>query len=229
MRQDSFLLTLLGGSLALNVYLGLHPQTRPVPSSNPTALTVGARLPKLTGKTLDGRPFEASAADGRDLAVYVFSTTCSWCEKNLDNIRTLASRTWKTHRIVGVSTGPEAGLQNYCRENGINFEVISDVSEQLQKAWSMDGTPQLLIVSRDGRLKKSFMGALDKKNLEDAAAFFSARLPGLTEAPRQPATPRVVQGQCLDSWGGAFDRGSTWPVFGVLQRCTEKGWTRVVA
>ena len=234
MKPDSFLLILLAGSLGLNVYLGVSArrhQHEPGPSPD-TTLPIGTSLPPPEGKALDGRPIRVvggEAGDKRDIAVYVFSTTCSWCEKNLNSIRTLAHRMGMKYRFIGVATSSPEGLRAYAEQKALNFEVIGSISEAQKVTYDLGGTPQLLILSADGHLKVAFKGAFSGQSKKEAEAFFGTVLPGLEARPEVPANPRVDRGLCVDPWGLTFDRGFRWPVNGLLQTCGEGGWVPVGA
>lgn len=235
LKPDVFLLVMLAGSLGVNVYQGVtlrnHSGHAPGAGEIKT-LPKGTALPVLEGASIDGLPIEVrrdalSTGDTRDLAVYVFSSSCSWCEKNLNNIRTLAQSKFSEYRFIGVSTGPSEALREYCRSNAINFEVMEAVPDSLQKAYDMGGTPQLIVVSPDGRLKRVFKGALSGEQKSEAEAFFGTTLPGLDSPPRTPAKAGLAGRLCVDPWGMSFDPGFEWPIAGLMHRCTSSGWVRV--
>jgi hypothetical protein len=229
MRLDGVLLMLLAGSLALNVWLGLARQAGPDAATQPpSSLPAGTRLPPLSGRTLDGRRFRIDPGATRtETAVYVFSARCSWCERDLNNIRTLAGRRGDRIRFLAVSTGPEdlRSLRDYARAVAFNLEVVSDVPADQRTAYGLDGTPQLLVLGNDGRLRKAFKGALQGRSLEEAEAFFGLDLPGTGAPPRLPGDARRVGPECVDLWGAAFDQGARWPVHGVAHVCSTVGWT----
>lgn len=222
------LLMLLAGSLALNVWLGLPRRAGPDGATHPpSSLPAGTRLPPLSGRTLDGRPFRIDpGATHTETGVYVFSARCSWCERDLDNIRTLAGRRGDRIRFLAVSTGPEdlRSLREYAKAVALNLEVVSDVPTEQRAAYSMDGTPQLLVLGNDGRLRKVFKGALQAGTLEEAEAFFGLDLPGTGAPPRVPGVARSVGLECVDPWGAVFDQGARWPVHGVAHVCSAVGW-----
>lgn len=227
MKQDALVLLMLAGSLSLNVYLAVALRGRPERGPEVRPLAVGTRLPMLVGRALDGMPLTGKRdSDSRDIAVYVFSRSCSWCEKNMNNIRTLVQRKFAQYRFLGVSTGPTDGLSEYCQQHGINFEVMTSVSEALRSAYNMAGTPQLIVVSADGSLKRVFSGAWADQKKEEAERFFGTALPGLEGPLMKPNKPGLVDGQCIDSWGARFDQGFSWPVEGLMQTCSPTGWAR---
>lgn len=222
-------LMLLVGSLALNVWLGLARQAGSDAANHPpSSLPAGTRLPPLSGRTLDGRRFRSDVEATRiETALYVFSARCSWCERDLNNIRTLAGHRGHTMRFLAISTGPEdlRSLREYSKAVAFNLEVVFDVPADQRTAYGMDGTPQLLVLGNDGRLRKAFKGALQGRTLEEAEAFFGLDLPGTGAPPRSPGDARRVGLECVDPWGAAFDRGARWPVHGVAHVCSTVGWT----
>lgn len=228
-KPDVFVMCILGCSLALNVYLGVSLRGKRSGPAPAKPLPAGTQLKSLQGTTLDGAPFTlAPGRDSRDLALYIFSTACGWCEKNLNNIRTLASRVSNKYRIVGVSTGPADGLQAYARAKGLNFEIVLGVSKEQQIEYQMSGTPHIMVLSRDAKLKKVLSGALTGALKEDAERFFGLSLPGLDGSELVPQETAVRRGLCVDPWGLPFDEGFKWPVDGLLQKCTSQGWVRSI-
>jgi hypothetical protein len=189
----SVLALLLPMSLILNVYFGseLHSLWRPlfspagVAAARPpsrAALGIGAKVPPITGKHVDGSPARVDyAASSTPTLLYVLSPKCIWCKRNQPNFQTLLKEATGRFRVVCVSLQSE-GLDDYVADNELTapgLEVLSDVPQPLQQIYSFSGTPQTLVVSPEGRVMARWSGALDGPSKAEAEKFFRVKLPGI--------------------------------------------------
>lgn len=175
-RADPILLTLLGVSLAGNVYQ--YRYTKPVPAV-PPALQVGSVVPALRGVDLNGKPFLLDFAN-RPAILYVFSPTCGWCERNLDNALTLsdASRRQGDYDFVAVAVNA-TGLEDYLSRTPLPWTIVRDVPEDVRKAFRMGGTPATIVVARGGRVQNVWTGAYTPTIQAAVEHVFRLKLPGL--------------------------------------------------
>src|SRR5882672_1313002 len=100
---DLLVLTLLFMSLFGNVYLGIKVLRPASPAARMAAPPIGAKLSAFEAQDLGGK---SQIVDPRASQVntvfYVFSPSCSWCERNLANLQTLASAAGTRYRVIGV-------------------------------------------------------------------------------------------------------------------------------
>lgn len=182
-RDFIVLLVILSGSLALNVALGRRINTLRSLLPNavaPVVVPVGTTLPPISAVDLQGAAATISYRVHLPTVLYVFVPTCHWCERNLENIKFLASARAGQYQFIGLSLNqPE--LKEYVAGHGITFPVYTRVSPEAIKALRLGGTPQTLVVSPEGRLVKNWLGAYDGDVGSDVEAFFGVRLPGLSE------------------------------------------------
>jgi peroxiredoxin len=148
--------------------------------------------PRLAAGT-EARSFAASSPTGDQVRIsfpadvptilYHFSPSCSWCERNWENISALATQTKGRYRVVGVST--TAVSAEFVRDHAIPFEVASMVSVDVAQQYHLGGTPQTILVSADGRVMQDWAGAYVGVQAQELAAYFGLQLPGL----RRSAVP----------------------------------------
>jgi peroxiredoxin len=170
-------LCVLACSLALNCLLTLRlDHLRPKPPKAGGAIAPGKAVPPISARTLAGNPAKITYDSGRPTLIYVFKPECSWCLKNVDSIRALASAVRDRYHVVGVSL-TTAGLEDYVREHAFPFEVYRDVDRDTQKAYEMGATPQTIVVSANGRVVKDWLGSYSGQNLTMLRAFFGVSLP----------------------------------------------------
>ena len=67
--------------------------------------SVGSFVPSFTATTLDGHEVEVGSPDaGEAQILYVFLTTCEFCQASVPMVRALAERAWgaERHQLVQV-------------------------------------------------------------------------------------------------------------------------------
>jgi peroxiredoxin len=181
-KNDFFLLVLLAGSLALNVYLGwsvkrLGAAAAGVPPA-PVKLSAGAAVGPVTATDLGGKQETIGYVDSdKPTVFYVFSPACVWCERNAQNINAVAAR-GESFRFVGLSLSDE-GLTEYVQSHHLSFPVYKAVSEESVKMLGLGSTPQTIVISPDGHVLKNWSGAYTVSVQPEVEEFFKVRLPGL--------------------------------------------------
>jgi peroxiredoxin len=182
-------LVILVSSLALNVVQARRVQQCLLGEAAPertARLAIGSTVPALIGAALDGRDVELTLGGGAATVLYIFTPTCSWCTRNIDNVRALAlAATDRQQRFIGISLST-AGLQEYVREHGFEFQILA-LSPASRGALKLGGTPQMLVVGSDGHLLKNWSGAPQGALQAEIEAFFGIRLPGLRPSRQRTA------------------------------------------
>jgi peroxiredoxin len=169
-------------SVALNVLLAHRVRSLTYARSATIAerqLKIGATVPPITAKRLDGRQDLISyAGTTRPTVLYIFTPPCSWCARNMDNLKTLVDRTSGEYRFVGLSRSEE-GLAQYVAKNDLKLPVYSGLSKETQEAYKLGGTPQTIVISVEGRVLQNWMGAYVGDEKSQVEAFFHVTLPGI--------------------------------------------------
>jgi peroxiredoxin len=173
----------LAVSLATNVYFfyQINKLTAALSSKAPPAthLEVGTIVPPITAKNLDGQNETISyLQSGRPTVLYVFTPKCSWCTRNLPNLKALMDKKREEYRFVAVSLSDE-GVKEYVSENGLDIPVYTGLSEDIKKTYKMRGTPQTIVVTEEGKVIQSWMGAYMERLQPQVEGFFGVALPGI--------------------------------------------------
>lgn len=184
-RMDVFVLLLLALSLSANVAMGVSMMrltaSPPAAAASPrqTGPAVGSQLPPIDALRFGGsRETIAFSDDARPTLLYVFTPTCKWCGRNLANFHTLVERTKNDYRILAVSLDPD--VQSYLTETNLNVPVFIDVSRETVAAYGLGSTPQTLVISPEGKVLKSWIGAYGGATQRDVEETFSLKLPGVS-------------------------------------------------
>jgi peroxiredoxin len=172
----TFVFALLALSLGINVYLALRVYA-PGPAEL-RLLSKGEKVPAFAARRLAGGTVTLSY-DSKPTVLYVFTPGCSWCRRNLANVKTLFEAKSGEFRFVGLALD-DMGLEAYVAQEKIPFPVYSNVSEDTRAQYRLGGVPQTLVISSRGIVLENWSGAYDGKLRHDVEEFFSVSLPGLT-------------------------------------------------
>ena len=143
-------------------------------------LQAGTLVPAITGKTPQGEQTTIDfAAPGHPTVLYVFSPTCGWCKRNLENMMTLRREIGSHYAFVGVSL-TSTGLTEYVSQNKLDYPVVADIPDSVKAAYKMGGTPSTIVVSPDNKVLKVWSGAYQGTSLQEIENYFQVKLPGLT-------------------------------------------------
>lgn len=175
---DSWLVVaLLAASLALNVFLAL-PYHRSRAASSPD-MAVGQKVPILKVREIGGANAIIDwASDARPTFVYIFSPSCVWCNRNLQNIKALSETRGAAYRFIGLSIS-DSGLKKYVEENELKFPVFTSPADVRGREVKLHATPQTIVISPDGRVQEAWLGAYTGRVQAEIERKLGVSLPGI--------------------------------------------------
>ena len=196
-RRIVFIVTFvaLSVSVTLNVLLAHRVRSLTYARSASMAeyqLKVGTTVPPITAKRLDGDQDQDAISyrsTNEATVLYVFTPSCVWCARNLDNLKALLDQKSSQYRVIGVSLS-EQGLAEYLAKNELKLPVYSGLSPETLKTYKLGSTPQTIVISPEGKVLQDWVGAYVGDQKAQVEAFFHVRLPGLTELPKAEAATR---------------------------------------
>ena len=188
------MLVLLLGSMFLNLILGwqlrilrLHGSAQ---ISQAVAVAPGTSLTSLRVSDLNGEPSNIEfASQPRPSVLYVLNPHCHWCASNANNIRTLGRRASVAYRFVGISLD-DGGLTEYAKLQDLSFPVYSISSYGVAPQLGLGGTPEMIVLSGEGKVLRAWLGTLTGGQLKEVEAYFAVSLPGPTREPERAAAGR---------------------------------------
>jgi hypothetical protein len=181
------LVAVLAASLTLNVVFSWQLAGRPA-APRLAGIKLKSRLPTIIATKLDGSPVTIDFRSGRPTVVYVMSSHCGWCQRNYANIVALANSAMPRYRFVGLAVnGTLDHLRASLSTKALPFDVFLVEQTKVGDQPFLRATPTTLVVSPEGLIEQSWVGAYDASNLAAVGAFFSVGLPGLL-ANANPAT-----------------------------------------
>lgn len=140
-------------------------------------LEIGQTIPKIEIQDRDGVKVALDhVLSDNPTVLYVFSPSCQWCTRNLENIKALADGIKERHRLIGLSV-IDSGLQEYIFQNGLPFPVYTIVPTGAGSLISR--TPRTLVVSREGKVIANWVGAYGNEVRSNLEQYFQLTLPGI--------------------------------------------------
>jgi peroxiredoxin len=146
-------------------------------------LKVGTTVPPITGRRLDGeRAVISYQSVNQPTVLYIFTPPCSWCGRNLDNLKALVQKDSDQFRFIGLSLS-ELGLSEYVAKNDLKLPVYWGLSSETLMTYKLGSTPQTIVISPEGKVLQDWAGAYVGDQKSQIEAFFHVSLPGLRELP----------------------------------------------
>lgn len=109
------------------------------------------QAPPLPDRLVDGSSFSLPGGDGRPLLVHFWATWCPICRLEQASIAALA----KEGRVITValSSGSDAEVRQYLRDEGVAFPVINDPTGKIAADWGVMGVPASFVVDGSGNIR----------------------------------------------------------------------------
>lgn len=163
--------------------------------SSARGLRPGDMAPTIQAKDMNGQPATLTHLESDSPSiVYVFTPSCAWCVRNLDNVRTLFIQTKSNYRFIGLSLSSN-GLREYVSQYGLEFPVYSDPIGATASAYK-GGTPRTLVISSQGKILESWFGAYTGEIQQQVERYFKTRLPGVAGDEQKENPGFRVRGAC---------------------------------
>jgi cytochrome c biogenesis protein CcmG/thiol:disulfide interchange protein DsbE len=143
---------------------------------------VGAFAPDFTLPRLGGGETTLSDLRGRVVALNFWATWCPPCKAEIPDFAAVyAARGASCLEILGVAedSGTADEVAAEARELGINYPVLLDGADgAVGELFQVPAYPRTILIDSDGRIRRVFRGAVERRALEEALA------PLLAAAPR---------------------------------------------
>lgn len=171
-------------ALAMNVFLGMQihsiKKTLAHADDVSTAEKIGMILAPIVASDLNGKKVNIDFTDkSLSTIVYIMRPSCSWCARNLANVRKLAASVDGRFRVIGLAVD-DPSLKSYVEAASMGFPVYSIASYEVIPNVQLGATPQTLVVEPGGKVVKNWLGAFDQSQLGEVEEFFHTTLPGLS-------------------------------------------------
>jgi len=130
------------------------PMMHTLPPGNITGIAPGFTLPDLNGKPVSLADFK-----GRVVVLDFWATWCPPCRREIpDFIKLQTEYGSKSVQIVGIALDEPGKVQEFARQNGMNYPVLLGTQEISVKYGGIEGIPTTFIIDKNGKIANRFEG-----------------------------------------------------------------------
>jgi thiol-disulfide isomerase/thioredoxin len=118
------------------------------------------RLPDLSGRLLDGRPWSSTSARGSILVINAWASWCAPCRQEQPRLNTVArAYQGRDVRFLGINVNDsKRGATAHVREFAIPYPSLVDANGTIAARLGLFGLPTTIIVDRGGMIGYQLTG-----------------------------------------------------------------------
>ncbi len=131
------------------------------------AVTVGAKAPSFTAKTLDATPVTRTLAHyrGEVVLLNIWATWCAPCRVEMPSFelvhKALSANGLKVVAVSIDDSGKGQEIREFATQFGLTFQLLHDETGNIQDTYRTAGVPETIVIARDGTIRKKWTGADD--------------------------------------------------------------------
>jgi cytochrome c biogenesis protein CcmG/thiol:disulfide interchange protein DsbE len=167
------------GKLAVLAIAAIAAAQILVRGREPSAET-GKEAPAFTLPDTQGRAVSLASMRGRVVALNFWATWCGPCREEIPELAAVYAKLGEgCFDLLGVAeeSGTREEVVAAARKLGVNYPVLLDERGAAGDLFRIPGYPRTYLLDAQGRIRRVFQGAVQKRELEEALA------PLLAEAP----------------------------------------------
>ena len=148
----------------------LKSAVRAMSSETVDPLRPGDSIQTVGFQTMDGRRGELSYTDpGKKYLLFVLSTSCPHCERNLELWSELvAFDSNRRCNILGLCVDELQATLDYSAEKHLPFSLVSvAVDTGFHRKYRVSGVPETILVDGNGRVERTWLGELNSEQRDE--------------------------------------------------------------
>lgn len=141
----------------------LRSRLRENPITIVRELRSGDRIEPIEALTIEGLATTVTFSEpGMKYLVLVFSTTCPYCDNNLEKWRSFARSCSQVGcSVIGISIHPIGLTRQYLLDRGVPFYAVVNTDRKFTEENKLPGVPMTILISNGGLVENVWSGALD--------------------------------------------------------------------
>jgi sulfatase modifying factor 1 len=128
----------------------------------------GNRAAGFALKTLEGELTDLTETRGKVVVLDFWATWCVPCRNELPTIEKLRTEFADSVRVYGVNNEDATTVKEFVRKNRYQMSVLMDSHQQVQRLYGVSAIPTLMILDRQGVIRKLYVGSRDEATLRKA-------------------------------------------------------------
>jgi cytochrome c biogenesis protein CcmG, thiol:disulfide interchange protein DsbE len=138
------------------------------PSSAPLASSQGKLAPDFTLTLFNGEEKSLAALRGSVVVVNIWASWCGPCRIEAPTLETV----WQSYKDRGVAfvgvavSDTEEDAKSFIKKFKLTYPNGLDADAAIARAYRVSAVPETVVISRDGRVAKLFVGPVDQAKLE---------------------------------------------------------------
>lgn len=157
--------TVIGIAIVIGLIVVAVSQSRSAPGAQP--LGPGSALPLATGSTLDGNPIALASFVGKPLVVNLWASWCAPCRLEAPGLAAVA-RARSSVAFIGVNVRDQpADAKAFVSQYSIPYPSLVDPRGEVEAMFGANGIPTTLFVDSSGIIRRTWIGPLDERQLND--------------------------------------------------------------
>jgi TonB family protein len=128
----------------------------------------GSHAARFALKTLEGERTDLAAARGKVVVLDFWATWCPPCRKELPVMEKLRNEFADNVVMYGINDEEAGTVKDFVRKNQYQMTVLMDGSRQVHRLYGISAIPTLLIIDRQGVIRKLYVGSRDEATLRKA-------------------------------------------------------------
>lgn len=127
-----------------------------------------AQVQNFSFQDIYGKTHQFSEYRGKWVVVNYWSTQCQPCLSEIPALKNIAQRYRNRVVVLGMDAGetPDAQMRKFIRDKAINYTVVPTQDSTIFALGLVFGVPTTYVVSPEGKIVNSRMGAISEQELQ---------------------------------------------------------------